>query len=172
MSELTNAQRAIKLREIELEIIALEEGRSGISFQLSELNQKSKAILPTPRGRTSKHYSQQRRRQARQLSFDWELAWENFDYILKVSTNRNSERFKAIGDAKAFLILEDLYRSLGDVALASNYADRAWAITTSLGYSAYRDGVRAETKNPFDDDRLRAWFEYGWNQRATRGASE
>lgn len=169
MSELTNAQRAIKLREIELEIIALEEGRSGISFQLSELNQKQSPVGIFPKSRPNKRSS---RKRSRQLSFDWDLAWENFDYIIQVNTNRNTERFKAVGDAKAFLLLEDLYRSLGDVALASNYADRAWAITTSLGYSAYRDGVRVESRNPFTDERLKTWFEYGWNQRANRGAVE
>lgn len=162
MSDLTNAQRAIKLREIEMEIIALEEGRSPYGFRLSQsqqfYNDKRKQVQDQVKRRKSVL-------QGDKPKMDWDLAWENFDYIIRVNTTRNAERFKAINDASSFLWLEKLYRSMGDVIMASSYADRAWSITTSLGYSAYRDEARCVDKNPFTDEKLKNWFEYGWKQR-------
>lgn len=162
MSDLTNAQRAIKLREIEMEIIALEEGRSPYGFRLSQTQQsyrdKRKQVQDKIKRRKAILQGEKPR-------MDWGLAWENYDYIIRVNTTRNAERFKAVNDALSFLWLEKLHRSMGDVVMASSYADRAWSITTSLGYSAYRDEARCADKNPFEDEKLKNWFEYGWKQR-------
>jgi len=158
MSEMSNAQRAIKLREIELEIIALEAGRPWDSprrkaFARSQIRVSAHRARPAVRKRPA---------------YDWELAWENFDSIVGISTRRNAERYKAIGDAEAFIALERIYQSLGDDVKAGRYADRAWAIATSIGYSAYSDIAEAESFNVFKDEKLRVWFGFGWKENADR----